>query len=533
MSRSACRFTLAAAAMLAVVSCPAALGAGGGGHGPASSDRKTESKAKPGHDEASSEDDALSPIAKCYQALRADPEKEKSGEAEHGGDDEKHHAPHDDAAESGEHEKDAEAKSGAEPESAEKHAGEGHADGAAPPHEADKAAPDAGHAAKPDSAAPAVPAAPAPPPVEQPYQLVRTLEILQDKIAAGNAEAGAYQRELISQIAKKLPLVSDADWREPRNSRAAIVYALSGGDPGVLAKLLSLSPLPCIEENLIKGLLDYSQGRNPQAWALLSKIDPNTLDPRAAGHLALAQAMLIANDAPKKAMVYLDIARIQSPGTLVEEAALRREAVIAAAIQDLPKFEMLASQYLRRFNKSIYADDFIQRFAVAVTTSQYADNAKLFERLAETLDSLGAEQRLAAYLGIAEAGIVRGRIQLTRLAAQKLAVEAKDDQALALKARLYEAAVLLATDDYEQGAKQLKSIDPRPLLPRDRSLYDAALSLANRIRMPLPADLVVTEPPPVSAEQGKSVELLQMPKVVDSAKTAIGRADELLNGDRQ
>jgi hypothetical protein len=50
--------------------------------------------------------------------------------------------------------------------------------------------------------------------------------------------------------------------------------------------------------------------------------------------------------------------------------------------------------------------------------------------------------------------------------------------------------------------------------------------------MPLPADLVVTEPPPVSAEQGKSVELLQMPKVVDSAKTAIGRADELLNGDR-
>ncbi|NJM33871.1 MAG: hypothetical protein HC850_03240 [Rhodomicrobium sp.] len=163
---------------------------------------------------------------------------------------------------------------------------------------------------------------------------MRTLEIVQDRIAFGDVEASIYQRELISRIAKKLPLVSDEEWREPRNGRAAIVYALSGGDPGVLAKLLSLSPLPCIEEDLIKGLLDYSQGRNEQAWALLSKIDPNTLDPRAAGHLALAQAMLIANDAPKKAMAYLDIARIQSPGTLVEEAALRREAVIAAAIQD-------------------------------------------------------------------------------------------------------------------------------------------------------------------------------------------------------
>ncbi|HEY7646618.1 MAG TPA: hypothetical protein VH858_16375, partial [Hyphomicrobiales bacterium] len=189
---------------------------------------------------------------------------------------------------------------------------------------------------------------------QQPYKLIRTLESLQDRIAAGSREAHTYQRELLSDIAKKLAKVPDEDWRRPRNSRAGIVYALSGGDPGVLAKLLSLSPLPCIDDRLIKGLIDYSKGRSEAAWKLLSGVDPRDLDPRAAGHLALAQAMLIAGVEPKKAISYLDLARIIAPGTLVEEAALRREAVIAASIEDFQTFQMLTSQYLRRFSKSVY-----------------------------------------------------------------------------------------------------------------------------------------------------------------------------------
>ena len=99
---------------------------------------------------------------------------------------------------------------------------------------------------------------------------------MQDKIATGSRDAHIYQRELITEIAKKLPLVPDANWRQPRNSRAAIVFALSGGGPGVLAKLLSLSPVPCVDDNLIKGLLDYSQGNNQgSAGAAVQNRCPN------------------------------------------------------------------------------------------------------------------------------------------------------------------------------------------------------------------------------------------------------------------
>jgi len=367
---------------------------------------------------------------------------------------------------------------------------------------------------------------------QQPYKLIRTLESLQDRIAAGSREAHTYQRELLSDIAKKLAKVPDEDWRKPRNSRAGIVYALSGGDPGVLAKLLSLSPLPCIEDKLIKGLIDYSHGRSEAAWKLLSGVDPHDLDPRAAGHLALAQAMLIAGVEPKKAISYLDLARIIAPGTLVEEAALRREAVIAASIEDFQTFQMLTSQYLRRFSKSVYASDFMRRFAAAVTGSKYSESGALFQQLTEVLDQLDADMRQSAYLALARSGALRGRVPIALTAARKLAEFSSGDPKMLMRAKLYEGSAQLVTPEYDQAVALLKSIDRDALPVRERPVLDAALQLAERLHAPVRADLPTAEPPPVSAEQGKNAEM-EKPRFVDDAKAVLSKAQELIEGDRR
>jgi chemotaxis protein MotC len=242
--------------------------------------------------------------------------------------------------------------------------------------------------------------------------------------------------------------------------------------------------------------------------------------------------MLVATDDPKRAIAYLDMARLLAPGTLVEEAALRREAVIAAGVEDLDKFKLLTSQYLRRYHKSFYAGDFIRRFAVVMMTGKYAESPALFQELAETLDTLDKEQRKLVYSAIAEAGIVRGRVQITLLAARKLADQAKDDPKRAVQARLYESAVLLVTDEYDRAAAQLKSIDRAQLAPRDQPLLDAALTVASRLRA-APEAAASDAPPPVSAEQGKDAELSQLPAVVGRANKAIVRVDELLDGDKR
>lgn len=365
----------------------------------------------------------------------------------------------------------------------------------------------------------------------QPYHLIRTLEMMQDRIAAGNRTAHVSQRSLMAEIEKKLLAMPDEVWQEPKNSRAAIIHALSGGNPRILETLLRLSPLPCVDENLIKGLLAYSRGISEAAKSWLAEIDPRSLAPRSAAHLALAQAMLIAAEQPSKAIYYLDLARILAPGTLLEEAALRRETVITALMEDFEKFEMLTSQYLRRFGNSVYAPEFTSRFAVAVATGRYVEDDAVLQGLLRTLDSLDSEKQRTAYLAIAQAAVVRGRVGLTRTTAAKLTELAKNDTSLDMQARLYQAAAELVTDKYDEAAAYLRSIDRRELSIRDRPLLEAALDLAVRLRMPPQIDGPVAGPPEVSAEQGKQVEFGLTDQVLEQAKTVIGSADKLLDGE--
>jgi len=367
----------------------------------------------------------------------------------------------------------------------------------------------------------------------QPYELVRTLELAQDRIAAGSRDAHVGQRKLIGEIEKKLLSASNSVWQEPKNTRAAIIYVLSGGNPGILEKLLKLGPLPCVNDTLLEGLLAYSRGLNDAAKSRLKDVDPRHLDPRIAAHLALAQAMLISGEEPNKAIYYLDLVRLLAPGTLLEEAALRRETVITALIEDFGKFEMLSSQYLRRFGKAVYAREFLSRFAVAVSTSRYSQDADLFQGLTAMLDSLSAKQRRPAYLALTQAAIVRGEITLTRISAGKLLEMAEKNPELRLQAELYKAAAELVTDRYKEAAAALRAIDRRELSARDRPLLDAALNLAVRLRMPPQVEGPIENPPPVSAEQGEPVEFGVTDQVIEQANTTMGQADDLLSGDEQ
>ena len=82
--------------------------------------------------------------------------------------------------------------------------------------------------------------------------------------------------------------------------------------------------------------------------------------------MALVQSALLAQSDFKAAIERLDEVRLLMPGTLVEEAALRREIFLVGQVDDFDKFESLAMQYFRRYRHSIYAGTFRQRFSLAV-----------------------------------------------------------------------------------------------------------------------------------------------------------------------
>ena len=369
---------------------------------------------------------------------------------------------------------------------------------------------------------------------QQPYHLVRTLEQVQDRIAEGNSQAHAFQRRFIAETADKMLAASDETWREPRNTRSAIVYVLSGGDPRVLRKLLTLGSLPEISPRLIKGVIAYSEGRNRDALKLLDDIDHRSFETRIAGHLALAKAMSAAAENASKALAYLDDARLLCPGTLVEEAALRREVLLLSNVDDYERFEMLAFAYLRRFPRSIYAKNFYRSFAIAVVTGEYGTDPKLMERLERRMEELSEPVRKQLYMAIAEEGVIRGRVELTRLATDRIGHLFRDGGRDAVRLQLYKAAALVVTREYDFAFARLRTIDRSKLSATDLELLDSALTLATEMRQPPQIQGEIKELPPLSsATQVKHGAVAEKSDALDGARQALSQADAVLNKDRR
>ncbi len=93
-----------------------------------------------------------------------------------------------------------------------------------------------------------------------------------------------------------------------------------------------------------RGALAYVEGREKEALEIFEGINPRSLLVTLGGQIALVKSALLVNSDLRGAMIQLDDARLLTTGTLVEEAALRRQIFVAGQVDDFNKFEMLAIQ---------------------------------------------------------------------------------------------------------------------------------------------------------------------------------------------
>jgi chemotaxis protein MotC len=356
---------------------------------------------------------------------------------------------------------------------------------------------------------------------KEPVELLRALQLTQDEIAHGSTSAHLSQRELLARIAEQLAQVDERVWKEPRQVRAAITFVLSGGDPAVLRKLAGRAPLEGIEEKLIRGAIAYGEGRNAIAAEALAGIDVRMLDASLAGHFALVQSELIAKSDAKKAVALLDDARLLSPGTLIEEAALRRQAAIVADQGDFERFEALAAHYLRRFPDSVYAATFRQQFASIVASQDFDKQPARLAKFGSTLAGLSPLDQRDISLTIAKEGLLKGKLVIARFAAGNAARLAESGSAEAVRARLYEAAGVVVTDQIEKAVAILNAIDRASLTQEEAELADAAYAVTAEI-MRLPAPASGTPP------QASVTETAASFRVVERVRSALARSDRLI-----
>jgi chemotaxis protein MotC len=239
-----------------------------------------------------------------------------------------------------------------------------------------------------------------------------------------------------------------------------------------------------------------------------------------AGHVALIQSELVAKSDVAKAMSHLDDARLLSPGTLIEEAALRRQVAAVAATGDFDRLQMLAVHYLYRFPNSLYAGNFRREFASLVAERAPVGDAERMRQLESRLAVLDAPDLRAIYLAIAKEGLTKGKLGVARFAAGNATRLLDDDAVERERARLYETAALAIASGSDEGLSTLERAAGADLGKEDIELLVAVRSVVGEIRrLPPPS------PPVTEAQLG---EMAASMKTVASVRQVIERTDRLL-----
>ncbi len=342
-------------------------------------------------------------------------------------------------------------------------------------------------------------------PVEarQPYELMRELQRLQDRAAAGDEASPAVQARVLQDLAAAFGPRDLAAADDPRNARAAVLFALSGGDPAAIGNLEDVLEPAVIDPALVRAARHYAAGRLDAARQEFDAADSQDLPPGLQGQIALSRGIIAADD-PQALRRFLDEARLLMPGTLVEEVALRRSALAAAAAGDRSGFESQTRRYFERFPESIYAPLFAGKVVEAVVELRYGGGPGWLAALDTTLAAASPSQAAALWLAIARLALPRGDLVLARHAAQRTLSTAPEQSAAALSARAHLASVRLVTGDFDAALAELEALRQEDLADGDLQVGEQALALAAAIRR-------WPGPPSAAAEPGAAGAQAQAP----------------------
>jgi chemotaxis protein MotC len=319
----------------------------------------------------------------------------------------------------------------------------------------------------------------------RPYQMVRSLQLVQDRIAGGDHAALPMQRKLLEMIDQRLRAFEPGDMDDPRNFRAVLIYGMSGGNPVTLEILLSRLELDEDEAAIAKGVLAYLNGRLLEARNIFAALDIEAQQEEVAPFLALVKGSVIAGEDAQAAMLLLDRARLLAPGTLVEEAALRRKLALALDRTDAEAFLSVASAYVRRFLRSPYAAQFAEAFVGGI--ARFEDGLDM-ARVDDIVSWMSSEQAATVYLRLARIAAIEGRRDMLEFAASRAREHAgRMGHPTDARSALYAGIASVTGEEVADVLQKLQSIDAGELSQRDRALLDAASTVARGVVAPVPA----------------------------------------------
>lgn len=348
-----------------------------------------------------------------------------------------------------------------------------------------------------------------------PYKMIRSLQYVQDTVALGDHSAMEMQRFLLSTIDERLRTGESSLFDDPRNVDAALVYAMSGGNPETLEVLIKKDVDGHFDSRLTDALRSYLSGRGTQSVRSLADIFPEYKRSRVGPYLALVAANSVMRKDPAMALSYFDWARLVAPGTIVEEAALRRSIYVASEAGWIDKSMTYANRYARRYLRSPYASQFADLF-VKLAVDHF--EAIKEDDILELLSFMDVPRQREVYLRMARLAAISGKNKLASLAAERAQALSGDGESVPkVLADLYSGLASVPSGDVAAAMESIIAIPDEKLSAKDRALKAAARAVAEE---------VLREPAVATAEAEAEAALAEpVPQAEDASYEGLSAAE--------
>ena len=315
--------------------------------------------------------------------------------------------------------------------------------------------------------------------VLEPYKLVRSLQFVQDAVVKGDHSAMEMQRFLIGVIDSRLREAEQEVFDDPRNVDAALIYAMSGGNPATLDILAIRDKFGNFDNEVTTVLRAYLNGRAAKTQTELTDVVEIYRDTGIGPYITLVAANVTASMNDVAALELFDWARLTAPGTLVEEAALRRSLFIASEKNMIEEALHYAQMYARRFINSPYAGQYADLLVDLIQTN-YSEIGE--EGLSEILSFMDRPRKREIYLRIARKAAISGMRELAVFAADKAeALLGTNDATPQAMAELYSGMAKIPTDGVDGVLESINALSGARLSQRDRALREAAEIIASEV----------------------------------------------------
>jgi len=370
---------------------------------------------------------------------------------------------------------------------------------------------------------------PPPPPPSEIEVMVRHLQDLQEKISAGDGQAFKEMPKHLRKLGRAVFEAPPETWEKKENTRALIVYLLSGGNPMVGRKALASPKFHAPDAPVAKAAVAYLENVEGPDRDFMLTLDPLALDPALGASVAFVQSVLLTQRERDAALAKLDVARLLAPGGLVEEAALRREVTMLAEARQYERFASLGRQYWARYRASPYADNFLRQFMLGVARVAVSIKLSEWSDLNDFVESLTPETKRKIYLTMAQNASVVGNIDLARMAARRARELSPEDSQERQRAIVYGALAAVGDADPVTSAHLLDGVDRAQLPAGDQPLYDAASMVSRRIYRG-PARGFKEAPP--GGDNAVDADLARAEKLLAQGDEAIAAVDKTMTRKR-